>query len=318
MRSSANPIGGNWVKRRFVSEQAVQILKSFTAYDPSPPGMIFESQSGAKFVPSRVADNPSLAVREYIDRLREKLGATLAAKLANGDWSVVEGSIIDPEHLAYYTARGDMLSILGPDGNGIAQMDCRKMRRFATIDTAGTSAQKAQEDRGRNHSWSVCGVWDFWPASKTLFLRHVWRKRVEWSELKADIAVVLKAWNVPLVLIESAHHGQPLASELSKITAVRLQSPVIKGMKLARVPTEGAKHERAIGSGMLNMLENGQLRLPDVQTVAGVSRWMPELESELLSWTGRPDETSDQIDMCSYAADHVKVNAVQWGGMVRA
>ena len=250
--------------------------------------------------------------------MREKLGATLAAKLANGDWSVVEGSIIDPEHLAYYTARGDMLSILGPDGNGIAQMDCRKMRRFATIDTAGTSAQKAQEDRGRNHSWSVCGVWDFWPASKTLFLRHVWRKRVEWSELKADIAVVLKAWNVPLVLIESAHHGQPLASELSKITAVRLQSPVIKGMKLARVPTEGAKHERAIGSGMLNMLENGQLRLPDVQTVAGVSRWMPELESELLSWTGRPDETSDQIDMCSYAADHVKVNAVQWGGMVRA
>ena len=318
MRSSANPIGGSWVKRRFVSEQAIQTLKQFTAYDKSPPGMMFTSDCGAVFVPSRVADNPSLAVREYIDRLRAKLGATLAAKLANGDWSAVEGAIIDSENLRYYTVSGGMIKPLDSSGNAITVINTSSMRRFATIDTAGTSAQKAREDRGANHSWSVCGIWDYSPSLKMLFLRHVWRQRVEWFDLKTKVAEVLRTWQVPHVIIEMAHHGQPLAAELRKECSVTLQPPVLSGMKTSGVPAEGAKHERAIASGLLGMIESGSFRLPDVHTVAGVGNWMPEFESELLGWTGRPNETSDQIDMCSYAANYTKQHVIKWGGVVTA
>jgi hypothetical protein len=316
IRSAANPIGYNWVKVRFVSPEAIATLKQYTAYDPSPPGMMFEAPNGAVFVPSRVADNPSLEVAEYIERLRSKLGAVLAAQLANGDWSIVEGAQIDPALLRYYTMRGDILAPLKADkeplGQGINQAECR---RFATIDTAGTSRQKAQEDAGRPPSWSVVAVWDYWPQTKFLFLRHVWRERVDWKDLRVKVPEVLRQWGVALSLVENAHFGQPLAAEISG--NVRLVNPVIPGMKTARVgDVKGAKLERAAASGLFDKLQQAQLYLPDVDTVPGVAKWMPECESELLGWTGRPDETADQVDVFSYAAHHTGRSGLSWGGVI--
>jgi hypothetical protein len=105
---------------------------------------------------------------------------------------------------------------------------------------------------------------------------------------------------------------------LKKGFRVQLVNPKIRGMQNVKVELEGAKHERAISSGLLNMIEESRFLLPDVQTVPGVSKWMPELESELLSWTGKPEETADQIDICSYAADHVVNHSIEWGGVVTA
>ena len=77
-----------------------ETLKGFTAHDPSPAGMKFKCPgTDGWFLPSRIADNPSLEVEEYISRLRGKLGGVLAAKLANGDWSAVEGAVFDAENL---------------------------------------------------------------------------------------------------------------------------------------------------------------------------------------------------------------------------
>ena len=160
-------------------------------------------------------------------------------------------------------------------------------------------------------------MWDYWAELKMLFLRHVWRKRVGWNELRSGLKDVIAEWRIPLVLIENAHHGQPLAAELDSSTTLRLVGPVIEGMKTARVgDVKSAKLERAIASGLLTKLQASEIFLPDVQTVAGVSKWMPEFESELLSWTGRPDEMADQIDVFSYAVDHVRRNALSWGGII--
>ena len=347
MRSAANPTGAGWVKRRFISQEAMDTLKGYTAYDPSPPGLRFRSPCGAVFVPSRIADNPSLEVGEYIERLRSKLGPMLAARLANGDWTVVEGSIVDPAWLRYYTLRGDNLVPLTPDGElmigavpntsadsgadtravggnrqgGGGLIHERQCQRFATVDTAGTSRQKAAEDKGRSASWSVCAVWDYWPAAKQLFLRYVWRDRVEWNELRAAVRRVVVEWEVHTLLIENAHHGQPLASELKSVTSIRLVGPVIEGMKTARVgDVKGAKQERAINSGLMARLQEGNILLPDTKTVPNSTKWMPELEAELLGWTGRPDQTADQIDVLSYAADHVRKyyrRSAHMGGYIR-
>jgi phage terminase large subunit-like protein len=303
IRSSANP-AANWVKQRFITDEAIRTLKQFTAHDPSPEGMMFQAPCNAVFVPARIADNPTLAVNDYVERLTTRLGAALAARLANGDWSAFEGAIVDPEFLRYYTTRGAQLTPYDSTGSpcGIS-VDERNCRRFATVDTAGTSKQKAAEDKGKPASWSVCAIWDYAPQIKLLFLRHIWREQVDWSQLKRRTAEVLKEWHVPQVLIEQAHFGPALAEELrNHVGTVRLVSPHLSTMRSARIgAVESAKYERATSSGFLTKLETGEILIPDVQTVAGVSKWMPEFESELLGWTGRPDETADQIDVCSHA-----------------
>jgi len=318
MRSAANPIGGSWVKHRFVTDEAIKALKGFTAYDPSPPGMWFKADCGAVFMPSRVADNPSLETGEYIERLQQKLGAVLAAKLANGDWSAVEGAIIDAENLRYFTLRGQFIMPLRKDRakEGFS-IDSLKCKRFATIDTAGTSKQRAAELKGANPSWSACGIWDYYPGNTSLFLRHVWRKRVDWLDLKRDAAQVIQEWRCPNAYIEMAHHGKPLADELGRVCKAELINPKLPGMKKAtKGDPHGAKYERSISSGLLGKIERGEFYLPDAETVPGVLAWLRDYEGELLSWTGLPDETSDQVDMSSYAAYRAIKAGQSWGGAV--
>ena len=319
MRSAANPIGGIWVKRRFVTEEAIQALRGFNARDPSPPDLVFETPTGAMFMPSRVADNPSIEIDEYIERLQSKLGAQLAARLANGDWSVIEGAIIDPGDFRYFRLLG---------GESIVNMTKTKadlcdtatpptmLKRFATIDTAGTSKQKAAELRGRPSSWSVCAIWDYCSKLKFLHLRHIWRERVGYTDLKTQIAKVLTKWAVPVTVIENAHHGQPLAADLKKLvkTRIKLAPTKIKGIK--ETMTDSAKHERAVASGLLSMIAEGRFFLPDIESVAGVSEWLPDFEGELMGWTGLPEQTSDQVDVCSYAAHHVGTRSQPWGGVI--
>ncbi len=314
IRSTANPIGFPWVKRRFISDEAIEALKQFTARDPSPPGMVFDAPcgGGAWFMPARLADNPSLSIDEYIDRMQLRLGAVLAARLANGDWSITEGALIDPEWLRRYTMRGEHLIPLTRGDEHVASIHDIQCTRFATIDTAGTSKHKADEDRGKPPSWSVCGVWDYWPQLKMLFLRHIWRARVDWIQLKNAIPKVLDEWHVRLALIESAYNGQALSQEIG--SRAQLVSASLGGMKHDRIGNPlSAKQERARSSGFLGMLERGEFFLPDIATVAGVAEWLPDFEAELLGWTGRKEETADQIDVCSYAADHVRSKGQSWG-----
>jgi len=56
------------------------------------------------------------------------------------------------------------------------------------------------------------------------------------------------------------------------------------------------------------MLEKGQVFLPRYN-----NQWLPELESEWLTWTGLDDETSDQVDAAAYAARHAAGASGSWG-----
>ncbi len=87
MRAGSNPdgLGRIWVMKRFITNEAIDSIKQLTATDPSPPGQVFYTPAGHAFMPSRVADNPTLDTDDYIQRL-QGLGAVLAARLANGDW----------------------------------------------------------------------------------------------------------------------------------------------------------------------------------------------------------------------------------------
>jgi hypothetical protein len=302
MRAASNPgnVGHAWVKKRFIPAD-------FRGIGPDTPAAL--DVEGRKFVPAAIRDNPAINEERYRANLAH-LPPVTRERLMAGDWSVAESLQIPEAWIKFFGAQGDILRT--PEGRAI---DARVCRRFATIDTAGTSRDKAEETRGKPPSWSVVAVWDFWPAANKLFLRHVWRDRVGWNELKLRVPEVLSAWGCRRAHVENAHVGQPLADELKAVgIQVEFVGPMLPGMADGY---RGAKLERAIASGLLTRLEQGNLLLPgpDVKLGDDPKRdWRPAYVLELTSWTGDPEQTSDQIDASSYAAWICKQAASSWGG----
>lgn len=306
IRSASNPgnIGHAWVKKRFVPAD----FRGIT--DDSPTIYRVENRV---FVPARIKDNPTISEGEYRAKLSH-LPPITRERLIAGDWSVAESLQIPEEWLLCYEPAANLLRPYDRDGKLLQPVDDRECTRFATIDTAGTSRDKAEEKSGKPPSWSACGIWDWDRKCKRLFLRHVWRDRVGWNELKLRIPDTLKAWGCRTAKIENAHVGQPLADELRAVgISAELVGPVLPGMADG---WRGAKLERAIASGLLSMLEQGRIFLPRATGLAGKSDWLPHYRLELTSWTGGPEETCDQIDMSSYAAWHAKSGVNEWGGPV--
>ena len=308
VRSASNPggEGHDWHLERFISDETMAAMQR------GEQDIYYKNN--AAFVPALIRDNPAIDEVEYRKSLIH-LDPLTRERLMNGDWSVREDSLIDPSMVQRYETRGDML--VAKIDNQKFPFGVDKITRFATIDTAGTSKHMAEEKRTGRTSWSCCGVWDYQPGSGFLFLRHVWRKQVDWNDLKAGVKATIAKWQVPLAVIESAHHGVPLSLELQGTTQTQLASPVIQGMKHARVGNvSGAKYERAVAAGLFEMLEAKAYFLPDIRAVPGVAGWLTTYEKELFGWTGDPDQTSDQIDISSYAADHVRSNTTSWGGVL--
>lgn len=307
MRSASNPgnIGHAWVKKRFIPPAFRGIEKGdVSAIDVE----------GRKFIPSAIYDNPNINEERYKQSLMH-LPQVTRARLMAGDWSVAESLQIPDVWMLPFTMRGQMLCPCGkPGDNGepgpaLQPIDERQCRRFATVDTAGTSRDKAEETRGKPPSWSVVSIWDWDRQHKRLFLRHVWRERVGWNELKLKVPEVLRLHGCTRVKVENAHVGQPLVDEMRTAgIPAELVGPMLPGMIDG---WRGAKLERAIASGFLTMLEAGQVFFPHT------ADWWPTYQLELTSWTGDPEQTSDQIDTSSYAAWEVKQSASSWGGVIK-
>lgn len=315
MRAATNPggVGAPWVRKRFVTQEAIDFIASLDLKEPTPPGTVFYSTDDQQtaFVPARVVDNPTIDVDDYLSRLKRRCGPVLAAQIAAGDWTVSEGTQIDPGWLQYFDLNGQLMRI-GNNGSTLV-VDERACRRFAVVDTAGTSKEKAAEDRGRPPSWSICGTFDHSPTNKMIYVRDVGRWRVAYPELKLRVKAKLLEQKPGKCYVENAHFGPALVSELQLDRELRFCKFELLPTKLPgmRADGEGAKLERATAAGLFDELEHGRFRLP-----GGPNRpvWLSDFEAELSSWTGRPDETADQIDISSYACYVARRASKTWGG----
>ena len=305
MRSASNPgnVGHRWVRTRFITDEAMASLLNGVEG-------VLDGPCGRKFVPARVRDNPAIDPDEYEASLNH-LGAVTRARLMLGDWTVAEGTQIKPEWLQYFELRGQALQF-GHNG-AMTVIDERTCRRFAIIDTAGTSREKAAEDRGRPPSWSVVGTFDHSPTSRVLYVRHVGRWRVGYPELKVRVKQELLEWKPKKAHVENAHFGPALVADLQLDPDLRFCKFELLPTKLPgmRADGEDAKLERATASGLFDELEHGRFRLP---TGAEASVWVPDFEAEFASWTGRPGETADQIDVSSYACYVTRKQGRTWAG----
>lgn len=272
------------------------------------------------FIPAKLEDNPTLTAKDPGYRAKLKaLPKIERERLLGGNWKIAEGTLIDSDWLK------NTYSIDGGDYEFLYQGQLIRVpigafRRIATIDTAGTSKERAAEERGDPPSWTCCAIWDTLPmhvmmhygsrlvVSEVMLLRYMYRKQVDWNDLKRDIPEVVRSWNVQKTFIENAHFGQPLRSEVNSCP-VEMVGPVIAGMK----ERYDAKLERAVASGFMSRLEAGKVYLPFED-----SNWKHAYKRELSVWRGLPKETADQIDVSSYGAYKSNQQVNSWGGVVAA
>lgn len=320
--SGTNPGGlcHAWVKQRFITPEAVAWTKERVdqravdkaagraTAEPEPRAFYSDDGDGRRaYVPALIYDNPAVNAEKYIESSLRHLPVVKRARYVNGDWSVQEYGLIDSEHFRYWHNRGQILQALRRDESVIDEIDERELVRFATVDTAGTSKQKAAEAKGKPASWSVGAVWDYWPKTGFLFLRHIWRDRVGYVELYRAVVALAREWKPRVTLVERAHVG-PMLAEFARLEGdLNIETmPTVTGDMKGESGSPG-KVERA--TPLFRKLASGEIFFPRYNAT-----WLPIYEAELLAWTGMEEETADQIDVSSYACNHVETMGGVAGG----
>jgi predicted phage terminase large subunit-like protein len=223
-----------------------------------------------------------------------------------GDWSIAATGLVRRSWLRYFVEVGSEIVLAGAGAGEQAGSEITparlpacspaSTRRFVTIDPAGTSAERAAEERGRAPSWTVVQVWDQ-PLGELrghLLLRHVERVRVGFDGLCRLLREVHRRWRPARMLIENEKLGQAAVDLLAR------------ELPLVTVST-GSRDKVARAAPLIVKLERGEIWLPQT------APWLSDFETELLHWTGLPQETSDQIDAAAYAVLEVE----EWWGPVK-
>ena len=125
-------------------------------------------------------------------------------------------------------------------------------------------------------------------------MRHVERARVGFDGLCRLLREVHRRWRPARMLIENEKLGQAAVDVLSR------------ELPLVTVST-GQRDKVARAAPLIVKLERGEIWLPRT------APWLADFETELLHWTGLPQETSDQIDAAAYAV----LEAEEWWGLVK-
>jgi len=131
-------------------------------------------------------------------------------------------------------------------------------------------------------SYSVCTTWGI--LAKKAYLIHVYRKRLEYPDLRRAVITQARAFGARIVLIEDAASGASLLQDLQKeLSSVRGCKPT--GDKVMRMNAQTAH------------IENGVVYLPSE------APWLPDLEHELAMFPkGR---YADQVDSISQALEFI-------------
>ena len=134
---------------------------------------------------------------------------------------------------------------------------------------------------GPENDFSVCTTWVVTRGVRRWYLVDVWRKRVDYPELRAAVITLAAKYKAKLVLVEDVGAGTPLVQELrggkvSGIKAVKVQHD-----KISRMSAVSAK------------FESGEVYLPKR------APWLADFERELFAFPGA--KYDDQCDAVSQA-----------------
>lgn len=138
---------------------------------------------------------------------------------------------------------------------------------------------------------SVCTTWGI--KNKSLYLLHVYRKRVDYPTLKRAVAEQARLWGALVIVIEDKASGTQLIQELSYDGVFNVQAyrPGPSQDKVMRM------------NSCCGLIENGLFFLPER------AEWLAEYVNELTVFPhGKYD---DQVDSTSQAIDWIRRNFMQ-------
>ena len=166
-----------------------------------------------------------------------------------------------------------------PPGGAMIKRDW--VRRYSELPSASELMFTVQSwdtasKGGPDNDWSVCTTWNAY-RNKRWYLRDVWRRRVDYPSLKANMIRLGDTYRPQRILVEDTGAGtalvQELRTHLSGIIAVKPE-----GDKVSRMSAASARFEA------------GQVFFPERAS------WLPDLETELFAFPGsRHDDQCDSI-----------------------
>ena len=136
-------------------------------------------------------------------------------------------------------------------------------------DTAISSSEKSD--------FSVCTTWAETKAG--YYLLDVFRKQVEYTELKHNVINLAEKWQPKAVLIENKSSGQSLYQDLKRET------------KLPLIPIIPTKDKVTRMASVSPFFEAGRVFLPEV------AKWLMDYEMEILAFPSVSND--DQVDSTS-------------------
>lgn len=195
--------------------------------------------------------------------------------------------------LGEYNFAGQYLQAPAPPGGGMIK---REWFRTYEPDAAPTDFERVVQswDTANKASelsdYSVCTSWGV--KGSAFYLLHVFRKRLNYPELKRAVAEQQRAFGASVVLIEDKASGTPLIQELVQAGVANVRRVAVTDDKIMRL------HAQA------GAIENGFVHLPRA------AHWLDDYLSELTVFPrGRHD---DQVDSTSQALAYLTAMKDGW------
>ncbi len=193
-----------------------------------------------------------------------------------------------------YNFAGQYQQAPAPLGGGMVKAEWFKIYtvndRPAKFDMVVQSWDTANKP-GELNDYSVCTTWGV--LNKDLYLLHIYRKRVDYPDLKRAVRDQAEAFGPRTILVEDKASGTQLIQELvadGMHSIQKYQSALDKTMRMHTVTST---------------IENGFVHLPDK------AAWLGEYLHEIISFPkGRND---DQADSTSQALDWFKSSVMRGG-----
>jgi predicted phage terminase large subunit-like protein len=139
--------------------------------------------------------------------------------------------------------------------------------------------------KGEHSNWSVCTTWLI--VGNKYYLTHVWRNKLEFPDLRKQIAKLAKDHDAKVILIENAGIGKTILQDLDRSPPTGMPAPIWrtpKGSKADRMAVQSAR------------IEAGQVWLPED------APWLADYLSELLAFREGATQ-DDQVDATSQFLD---------------
>lgn len=152
--------------------------------------------------------------------------------------------------------------------------------RFSRIIQSWDTAFKVNA----GNDYSVCTTWG--QTENGYYLLHLWRDKVEFPELKRQVAALADQWKPHNVVVEDKASGQSLVQEL-KVSTLFPVTPV---------KVDADKTTRA--SAITGYFEAGKIFFPEG------AAWLADLEDELAGFPGVVHD--DQVDSVSQAINFLR------------